>query len=293
LYDKTVRRRRAVLGLLVACSLILLTAYFGESAGGGLHAVQRGFLQVLSPVQDGASRALKPFRDLFGWVGDTFQAKGEVKDLKKERDMYRSEALKFRYAATQNVSLRKLLQLDQDLGLDQQGPVTGRVIASSPTVWYSTININRGSSDGVRDGQPVISEGGLIGTISNTTPNSAQVRLITDHTSGVSARIAETNVPGIVSPGTPGNASDLLLSYIPHGLRGPQVPKVGERIVTAGSNSKRLESLFPAGIPIGRITRVDPEELDTSQQVHIRAIADLRGLQFVQVLTKPQVGPGS
>ena len=32
MYDKTVRRRRVVLGLLVACSLILLTAYFGEEA---------------------------------------------------------------------------------------------------------------------------------------------------------------------------------------------------------------------------------------------------------------------
>ena len=42
MYDKTVRRRRAVLGLLVACSLILLTAYFGESTGGALHGVQRG-----------------------------------------------------------------------------------------------------------------------------------------------------------------------------------------------------------------------------------------------------------
>ena len=41
-YDKTVRRRRAVLALLVVSSLILLTAYFGESAGGGLHSVQRG-----------------------------------------------------------------------------------------------------------------------------------------------------------------------------------------------------------------------------------------------------------
>ena len=80
MYDKTVRRRRAVLGLLVACSLILLTAYFGESGGGALHGVQRGVLEVVSPIQEGASRALKPVRDLFGWVGDTSHAKGEVKD---------------------------------------------------------------------------------------------------------------------------------------------------------------------------------------------------------------------
>ena len=61
MYDKTVRRRRAVLGLLVASSLILLTIYFGESsANGGLHSVQRGVLQAVSPIEDGASRVLKP-----------------------------------------------------------------------------------------------------------------------------------------------------------------------------------------------------------------------------------------
>ena len=93
MYDKTVRRRRLVLGLLVACSLILLTAFFGESSGGGLHSVQRGVLEVVSPIQDGASRVLKPVRDLFGWVGDTLDAKGEVKSLRKERDALRAQAV--------------------------------------------------------------------------------------------------------------------------------------------------------------------------------------------------------
>ncbi|MDX6684676.1 MAG: rod shape-determining protein MreC, partial [Baekduia sp.] len=63
-----------MLALLVAVSLVLLTAYFGESSGGALHGVQRGANQVLSPVQEGANRALKPFRDLAGWFGDTIDA---------------------------------------------------------------------------------------------------------------------------------------------------------------------------------------------------------------------------
>ena len=57
MYDKAVRRRRAVLAVLVALSLTLLTAYFGESAGGGLHGVQRGAMAVLTPIQEGANRA--------------------------------------------------------------------------------------------------------------------------------------------------------------------------------------------------------------------------------------------
>jgi rod shape-determining protein MreC len=78
-YKRSIRRRRAVLALLVGLSIALLTAYFGESASGGLHAIQRGFLQVLAPLQEGASRALKPARDLVGWTGDVFDAKSENK----------------------------------------------------------------------------------------------------------------------------------------------------------------------------------------------------------------------
>ena len=60
------RRRRAVLLALVVCCLVLLTAYFGESSGGPLKSVQTGAMEVFAPVQEGANRALKPFRDLFG-----------------------------------------------------------------------------------------------------------------------------------------------------------------------------------------------------------------------------------
>ena len=77
MHDKQVRRRRAILALLVGVSLILLTAYFGESPSSPLHAVQRGIVEVLSPIQEGASKALKPVRDIAGWFSDTFHAKSE------------------------------------------------------------------------------------------------------------------------------------------------------------------------------------------------------------------------
>ena len=62
MHDKAVRRRRAVLVVLVAASLILLTAYYGESSDGRLHAIQRGALGALSPIQEGAARVFKPVR---------------------------------------------------------------------------------------------------------------------------------------------------------------------------------------------------------------------------------------
>ena len=86
MHDKVVRRRRAVLAALVLASLFLLTAYFGESSSGTLHGVQRTTMEVLAPIQEGANRALKPFRDLFGWFGDTLDAKEERDQAEAERD---------------------------------------------------------------------------------------------------------------------------------------------------------------------------------------------------------------
>jgi rod shape-determining protein MreC len=286
-YDKSVRRRRAVLALLVACSLALLTIYFGESPTGGLHAMQRGVLEVVSPIQEGASRALKPFRDLFGWVDDTVSAKNEVHDLRRQLQEQRAAAIANEDAVQQNEELRQLLGLGRDLRLTDQGPVTARVIGRSPTVWYATINIDKGSSSGVREDQPVITGDGLVGTVSAVSPHAAVVTLITDHSVAVSARVNESRVPGMVQAavGAPG---DLVLQY----TTSRDVIRPRQTVVTAGTSSRyeRLQSLFPAGIPIGRVTRVEDAGTDT-QVVHVRPFADMRRLEFVQVLTKPDTRP--
>ena len=83
MYDKAVRRRRAVLAVLLALSLTLLTAYFGESSTGSLHGVQRGAMEVLAPIQEGANRVVKPFRDLFGWFGDTLEGQGRARQAQE------------------------------------------------------------------------------------------------------------------------------------------------------------------------------------------------------------------
>jgi rod shape-determining protein MreC len=279
-YDKTVRRRRAVLVLLVALSLVLLTAYFGESAGGALHGVQRGVLSVLAPVQEGASRALKPFRDLGGWFGDTLHAKKERDRLRQENQTLRREVIGRDAALAENVSLRKLVNLDQNVGADAFQPIAARVIARSPTLWYATLNVDKGSNAGVHLDDPVMNGDGLVGRISDVTGNAAVVTLITDHTSGVSAKIDISGVTGVVKPAV-GNPNDLILDFVPRGARVFR----GSRVVTAGTTSSRVESLFPAEVPVGEVTRVDVDPGTLFERVHLRPYANLRTLNFVQVLT--------
>jgi rod shape-determining protein MreC len=284
-YDskKAVRRRRAVLGLLVACSLILLTAYFGESAGGGLHAVQRGFLEAVSPIQEGASRALKPVRDLFGWFGDTLHAKKQRDQLRQQVRQWRAEAIANEASKAKADELSKMVGLDRDLSLAQMAPVTARVIARSPTVWFNTLTIDKGTADGVRPYQPVVTGDGLVGTVSLTVSgHSAIVSLITDSKSGVPSKVANTGVTGIVQPAV-GAPEDLRLEFIRHA---DQI-RPGDNLVTSGTSSTRLPSLFPPNIPIGRVTKVDQNEVDLYQRVHLRPFAQLRKLNFVQILTRP------
>jgi rod shape-determining protein MreC len=287
-YKQSVRRRRAVLAVLVALSLVLLTAYFGESAGGGLHAAQRGALDVLAPVQEGASRALKPFSDLFGWVGDTLGARGERDKLKKERNQLRRQVIGARAAERENAQLRRLVGLDKSDSLQGYTPVTSRVIGRSPTIWYATITVDKGSSSGVRVDQPVVNGDGLVGKVTTVTAGASQITLITDQDSGVSARVLTpvvtdtgNGITGVVQPAV-GRPQDLLLEFVP---RRASIQK-GDTVVTAGSQSSKLESLFPANIPIGSVTKADDQELSQYQRVHIRPFADLRRLDFVQILTR-------
>jgi rod shape-determining protein MreC len=268
--------------LLVGLSIALLTAYFGESASGGLHAVQRGFLEAMAPLQEGASRALKPARDLVGWAGDVFDAKSENKKLRRQVQDLRNQLVASQSAQRDAQELRALVGFNRSPAFpDGFQHVGSRVIARSPTVWYSTITIDKGSDQGVHVDQPVLSGSGLVGKVSDVAADAARVTLLTDHTSGVSAQVVPNGANGLVKA-TVGNPSDLILDFVE---KGRPVPK-GATVITSGWRSSRLESLFPRGIPIGRVTRVDNDERELYQRVHLKPFADLRHLDIVEVLTR-------
>ena len=281
MYDKTVRRRRAVLVLLVVLSLILLTAYFGEASGGRLHSVQRGFLTVVAPIQNGANKVLKPVRDAFGWVGETVHAKSQRDQLVKQVDKLRHELVANQAEKHAYHELLVLYHLDGRLSVKDYHPVTATVVAKSPNIWYSTVTIDRGESAGVRVNDPVINGEGLVGKVTQTASDGAQVSLITDSSVGVSARVGTTNATGIVQPKV-GEPNDLLLQYLPANT--PVSP--GAYVVTSGTVLPPDESLFPPGIPIGQVTSVNEESPYKSVNVH--PLADLHNLDVVQVLTSAQ-----
>jgi rod shape-determining protein MreC len=277
-YRKQVRRRRAALALLVIGSFALLTATYGERAGG----LQKGVSAVFGPLQEGADRALKPARDLINWFDETFDARGENDRLRAELQELREQVVQSEAALQENEQLRGQLDL-RESGVVPPGytPVTGRVIARSPTLWYGTVRIDVGSGEGVAVDDPVTTGDGLVGTVSEVTRGGATVTLITDPSgSDISAKVVPGGAQGLIDAPV-GDPDDLILDFI-DATR--QIGR-GDTVVTAGWRAPEFESKYPPNLPIGVVTEAPIAERDALQQVHLRPYADIANLDFVMVLT--------
>jgi rod shape-determining protein MreC len=282
-YRKQVRRRRAVLVVLVIVSLVLLSTQVSEGSSGPLHAVQRSIATALGPLEEGAERALKPARDMFDWFGETFEARGENEELHDELADLRDRVAEAESAVGENKELRALLKLGPSGGIEGRQPVTARVIGRSPTVWYSTVTIDRGSSSGIHVDDPVITGDGLAGRVTETTSGTSRVTLITDHRSAVSAKVLPNGPSGVITPEV-GDPGSLLLDFIEE----DREVEEGRMVVTAGWRAGRLTSLFPYGIEIGKVTDATIDEQETYQRVHVEPFVDVRGMEIVRVLTEPE-----
>ena len=267
-------------------SLGLLTMYFGESNNGGLHSLQRGALGVLGPIQEGASRALKPFRDLGGWVGDTLEAKKDNKKLQSANEALERENSDLQAAANENKDLRGLLDINDSGGLDQYTPVKARVTGRSSNLFASTIIIDKGTSSGVEDGQPVVNGEGLVGRITGASAGYSVVTLITDDEFAAAARTLGSNQAATVeaAPNRPGR----LELRLP---RNPGKVRKNERVVTDGSASARLRSYYPPNIPIGTITSIDYGDGDLDRQFYVTPAVDLGKMLYVEALTSNDGAP--
>ena len=165
-------------------------------------------------------------------------------------------------------------------------PVTGRVIARSPSVDHRHGHGRRrlpGRGGGRRSrGRP----DGLVGRVLDATSSSAQVELITDPRNAVSARVVPDGPQGIVEP-VAGDPDDLRLDFVTN----EEAVEEGQILVTAGWSDGEISSAYPYGIPIGEITDTTLGEQDF-QRVTVEPFVDMRELQYVQVLTGGPERPG-
>ncbi len=290
MHDKQVRRRRAVLAILVAVSLILLTAYFGSPQSSPLHTLQRGIAEVVSPIQEGASKVLTPVRDVAGWFSDTLHAKSREDQLQKEVGTLRGELAQSQNAELQNRQLAKEVALDQSNAIAAYQKLSSAVIWHDSSLWYDTIEVDKGSDDGVRVNDPVVGDGALVGKVSYVGATYSVVTLITDHTFAAAAQVQDQNGDqGEVVPRV-GDPNQLVLQDLPSINPGQPGPQVGQQVVTLGFRNGALQDLYPAGIPVGQVSNASVNNLYNSHEVVVSPFADLRHLDAVQILVRPNAG---
>jgi rod shape-determining protein MreC len=159
------------------------------------------------------------------------------------------------------------------------------VIVRPSSAFEQEIVVAAGSRDGVVVNAPVVTAAGFVGTVTSVTEDAARVRLLTDESSAVSAVDLHTGASGIVRPGQSGDA--LVLDRVSK----KENVREGDEIITAGWRSAGLASLYPKGIPIGRVSFVGRLSTDLWQQVLIVSDVDFSALDAVLVLVARRPPP--
>jgi rod shape-determining protein MreC len=277
-------RARLVAIVLVLVSLALITVYFRESEGGTLHSAQRIGLSVAMPFEVAGERIARPFRDGWGWASDLIGAKSENADLKKQVEALRQKVIQEQTAVSENDRLRGLLDyVDGPKFPDGFVGVSTRVVGRPPSAYSQEVLIAAGSSAGLERNDPVVTEDGLVGLVTDVASNGAKVTLLTDQSSAVSAIVLESGAAGIVRHG-PSDSSALILDRVGK----DELVEAGNLVITAGWRSGKLESLYPRGIPIGTVKSVGQQDVDLYKRIQVAPLVNFDALADVIVLVPKQ-----
>jgi rod shape-determining protein MreC len=275
-------RRRAVVGLLVAASLTLLTMSYREGSTGVVGSVQNGAAQVTAPFASVAHRVTSPFVDGWHWTTGLISARNQTAKL------HQLEAQAGRDTATIQQLQDKVNTLTQQAHYVQQNakfhPVSGSVIIESPDSDTPSVMIGIGSDDGVQENDPVVapssSGGALVGRVQAVTGSTATVQVLLNPAIGVTASVQNrqgANGTIVPSTGTPG---ELTMAEVPQSA----LVKNGDTVVTSGYAGK-LGSYYPDGIPIGRVTYVQNDDLgQQNKQIQVTPFVNFDNLSGIVVL---------
>jgi rod shape-determining protein MreC len=268
-----------VVGALVLFSIVLITIYFREPAGGGLHGAQSVGAATLRPFEVGAERVARPFRDGYGWFSGLLHAKSQNASLRSQVEGLSQQVIQNSTAARENAELKRLLHYsgsrDFPRGYDY---VATAIISRPPSEFQQQIGIAAGSTSGIRVKDPVVNADGLVGLVTQVARDNAEVTLLTDPDLQVSALDMNTQATGIVRNGQ--GRSTLVLDRVSKS----QTVDPRDLIITQGWRVGPLTSNYPLGIPIGVVSGASVNDVDLYWQVQLSPRVDFGSLQSVLVL---------
>lgn len=272
--------RRSILILLVITSIALITLDV-RNAGPvvGAKGVAR---DVFEPVGSAAGRVFSPVGDWVTGITGAGSLREENDRLRRELEEAGGGEASASALESENQELSRLLDLPY---VEDADAIAARIVAGSPSNFEWTVQINRGSNDGVSTDMAVVAAQGLVGKVVEVSRNHATVRLVTDPNSGVEvvteAAAGEDGEPtrttGIVRGRTGQNR--LRLTGVD-----PAAPvEEGSYVYTSG----RTTSLFPPNIPVGEVVKVEKRSGDLEQDILVEPIVAFDNVEFVKVLPPP------
>lgn len=172
----------------------------------------------------------------------------------------------------QNQQLRQMLSLPSLLPTQS---TWAQIIGRSADAWWQQVLISKGSRDGIARGAIATGAGGLVGRVIDTSPHSSRVLLISDPSSSVGVVVSRSRALGILRGQS---QSTGILEFLE---RDPDA-KVGDIIATSA-----FSTLYPAGIPVGKIRSINLHKQPAPEAV-VDFAAPLPILEFVKVYAHPQ-----
>lgn len=263
-----------------ACFCLLLSLYIlTVSARGQLNnepvgAVLMWLLRPLQIAAQGTSGWLigiqENYLTLSGFKLENERLRKRIQTLEVERQ-------KLLEAEATHSKLQQLLDFRAQLPAKA---LTASIIADSASSWFQGCVLDKGSADGVHKDMAVVTPLGVVGKVVSTSTRSAKVILLTDANSGIDVLIQRTRSRGIVSGSL---ESDLVLKY----MKRSEDIQVGDRLITSG-----LDGVFPKGLMVGTVTKVNKQNLGLFQFVEVLpAVQPSRVEEVLVVASGAESGP--
>ena len=274
------RRRNSVpskylfAGLALVLILLMGFSFFTGFTGGPINTVT-GYLFV--PIQRGISSAGGWLRERTDNLESLQEVQEENERLKAQIDLLIQENSQLQQERYELAELRELYNLDQTYA--EYEKVAARIIGKDTGNWFSTFIIDRGEKDGILDGMNVIAGSGLVGIVTKTGSNWAQVRSIIDDMSSVSGTILSTSDPCFVK-------GDLQLMN--EGVIRITQLKTEEGTVHTGDKilTSHISDKYQPGILIGYVNEVSLDSNNLTYSGTMTPAVDFEYLHTVLVITE-------
>jgi rod shape-determining protein MreC len=259
-------------GLASLCALGMAS----QKAPAELGFAPRLVLNLTLPLERMVTLPLWELRDVWGDYVSLVGVREENERLRGRLARAEEENHQYREAILSSERFQKL----SGFRAQREVPmVPANVIHQDLSAWFQSLIIDQGAAAGIRPGMPVITESGVVGLVSGTTPGASKVLLVVDPQSRVDAYIERTRARGTVR-GTSGHECDF--EYV---LREESL-ETGDVLLTSG-----LGTVYPKGLVVGRVASVDRKTSGLFLSAKVTPAVDFTRLEEVFVILEQRQIP--